>query len=168
VLAYHLSVFLHILAATVWIGGLVFFAVVAVPLIRNKEFSGAAPRIVEWMGTRFRYVGWLTLGLLVLTGYTNLVYRGLALSDWLKPVMWTGYFGTALAYKLVFVAIILIVSAVHDFYIGPRATRIWKESPTSAKAAVYRLAASWIGRLNLILALAVLACAVMLVRGIPF
>jgi uncharacterized membrane protein len=168
VLGYYLSVFFHILAATVWVGGLIFFAAVAIPMIRNTEFAGTAPRIVEWIGMRFRYVGWITLGLLVATGTTNLLYRGFGPSDWFSPGMWTGYFGTALAYKLIMVSIILIISALHDFYIGPRATRLWQKNPDAPQAVSYRKAASWIGRANLILALAILACAVMLVRGIPF
>ncbi len=163
---YHLSVFLHILAATIWIGGLIFFALVAVPLVRKSEFVSFAPKIVQWMGIRFRTISWIVLLTLLVTGVTNLLYRGFGWSDFFRASMWRGYFGQALAYKLAFFSAILLLSAIHDFVIGPRATETWRLTPE--KSSRLRRAASWIGRMNLLLALAVLACAIMLVRGIPF
>lgn len=165
---YLIFIFLHVLSAMVWIGGLMFFVTTMVPFVRKKEFQGVAGSIVEWIGLRFRYVGWLSLWTLVLTGLINLYFRGYRWPDYFSAEMWTGYFGETLAVKLILVAIIFILSAVHDFYIGPKATALWKENPDSPDSRRYRKAASWIGRVNLALGLCVLMCAIMLIRGWPW
>jgi hypothetical protein len=84
--------------------------------------------------------------------------------------MWSGQvfagdFGHTLAVKLLLVGVILTISVVHDFFIGPQATAIGQTAPGSPEAIRLRRRASWIGRLNLLLSLAVIALAVKLVRG---
>jgi len=162
---YILSVFFHILSAAVWIGGMAFFAFVVVPLIRNPEYRSSAPALVEWLGRRFRYVGWICLSLLTITGYINLSFRGFGLSDFFSSGMWTGFFGEILFVKLHFAALIFLASGIHDFYIGPRATLIWKKDPDSPQAMKWRKTASWFGRLNFVMSLAALLCGIMLIRG---
>ena len=56
-----------------------------------------------------------------------------------------------------------VTAKFHDFEIGPKATRAWEAG--SESAATLRRVASWIGRLNLLLGLVVVALAVALVRG---
>jgi len=70
--------------------------------------------------------------------------------------------------KLFLVAIILVASAYHDFFVGPQATVAWQATPTSPDARRLRWQARWLGRMNLLLALIVVALAVMLVRGRPW
>ncbi len=164
---YLLSVWLHILAAAVWIGGMAFLALVLVPLVRRPEHRSAAVSIVRWTGVRFRPVGWVALGLLVLSGVFQLAYRGFGWADAVGGRLWAGPFGRILAVKLGLVAAVVVLSAVHDFVIGPRATAVWQQKPDAPEARRLRRAASWIGRLNLLLALSIVAFGVMLVRGLP-
>ncbi|MFQ5682260.1 MAG: DUF4149 domain-containing protein [Candidatus Binatia bacterium] len=150
-----------------WIGGMVFLVVVLVPAIREPAHQAVASSLVHWTGQRFRWVGWVCLGLLILTGVFNLAYRGFGWLDLWNGQLWQGSFGTSLEIKLLLVAVILLLSVVHDFNIGPRASDLMQSNPASPKAARLRRQASWIGRLNLFLALAVVALGVMLVRGWP-
>jgi putative copper export protein len=71
--------------------------------------------------------------------------------------------GCFLLVKLGLVAAILALSGLHDFWIGPRASRALREG--SAQAGRWRAQATWLGRINLLLSLGVLALAVLLVRG---
>ncbi|MFQ5795545.1 MAG: hypothetical protein ACE5JP_10915 [Candidatus Bipolaricaulia bacterium] len=71
---YLLSVWLHILAAAIWIGGMVFLALILVPVTRRPEHRGIAVSLIHWTGVRFRWVGWICLGLLLLSGIFNLAY----------------------------------------------------------------------------------------------
>lgn len=167
-LLYELSVWLHILAAAVWIGGMSFIALVLVPVIRRPEFHGSAAALIERTGRQFRGVGWLCLGLLVLTGVFNVAVRGGGGVGAPSPSLWTGPFGRTLGLKLLLAAAILALSAAHDFVIGPRAMERWRRSPESAEAIRLRRQAAWIGRLNLLLALIAVGLGVMLVRGIPW
>jgi len=164
---YLFSVWLHILAAAVWIGGMVFLALVLVPVTRRPEYRPIAAGLVQWTGERFRWVGWTCLGLLVLSGGFNLAYQGFGWADLWTGRLWEGGFGRVLAVKLLLVAVILLLSAVHDFLVGPRATVLWQARPDSPEARRLRRRASWFGRLNLALGLAVVALAVLLVRGLP-
>ena len=77
---YLLSVWLHILAATVWIGGMSFLVLVVVPWLRRGGRVEAAAFLRE-TGERFRNVGWSCFLLLAATGTFNLWVRGVRLSD---------------------------------------------------------------------------------------
>ncbi|MBI2372085.1 MAG: DUF4149 domain-containing protein [Deltaproteobacteria bacterium] len=164
---YLVSVWLHILAAAVWIGGMAFLALILLPVTRRPEYRASAPGLIHWTGVRFRWVGWACLGLLLLSGTFNLVYRGVGWADVWSGRLWQGPIGRVLAIKLLLVVIVLGLSLVHDFRIGPRATALWQASPGSPEARRLRQQASWIGRLNFLLALALVALGMLLVRGLP-
>ena len=76
-LLYLLFVWLHILASAVWIGGMVFLSIILVPVSRRPEYHGVASSLIHGTGVRFRTVGWICLGILLLTGTFNLHYRGI-------------------------------------------------------------------------------------------
>lgn len=166
-LAYLLSVWLHILAASVWIGGMVFVALVVVPVIRRPEMREAAAKLIHFTGIRFRWVGWACFALLFLTGVFNVLYRGIGWAELFSAAFWSGPFARLLSLKLLVFALILLASALHDFVVGPRAVALWREQPGSPEAARLRRQATRFGRLNLLLALLVLALGVMLARGTP-
>lgn len=162
---YLFSVWLHILGAAVWIGGMVFLGLVLVPVIRGSDFAHVRTALLYRTGLRFRWAGWAVLGLLVITGILNLGYRGYTWADLWHGTLWQGSWGTILAWKVALVGLVLVVSAVHDFYLGPRATRLLAQKPDSTGAQRLRRTASIIGRLMLLVSLIILALAVMLVRG---
>src|SRR5689334_14390764 len=115
---YLLSVWLHILAAATWLGGMLFFVIVLVPITRRAEYKGIAGELVQWLGERFRWLGWVCFGLLIVTGTVNLIYRGVTWASLGDARFWRGEWGQTLGLKLGLVAIILAVSAYHDFYVG--------------------------------------------------
>ncbi len=164
---YMLTVWVHILAAAVWIGGMVFLVVVLVPVTRRPEYRGVAASLIHWTSLRFRWIGWLCLGLLLLTGTFNLIQRGFGWGDLWSGRLWEGLSGGILAVKLLLLGVVFLLSALHDFIIGPRATALWRSNPVSLEAMRLRRQAIWIGRLNLLLALIAVAFGVMLVRGWP-
>ena len=164
---YLLSVWFHILAAIVWIGGMAFLILVLVPAIRQPQYRGVVVSLIHWTGLRFRLVGWVCMGLLLFSGTFNLAYRGFGWADFWSGQLWQGSFGRILGVKLLLVAVILVASTVHDFSVGPRATAALKQDPVSTQAVRLRRQATWLGRLNMALALVVVALGVMLVRGWP-
>lgn len=181
---YQLSVFLHILSAIIWIGGMLFLALVIVPTTRDLPPADRAA-LFGAVGRRFRTVGWVCIVILLATGTVNATYRGVTWDNLFSATLWSSPFGMTLALKLGVVVVMLALSAYHDFVIGPRSVRLAEaaarhgpEKPalpsmghsTNALAEVHRTRrlASRIGRLEAILALVVLALAIMLVRGAPF
>lgn len=164
---YILSVVLHILAAITWIGGMVFLVLVAVPLLRRPELRDQAGTLMSVLGLRFRTVGWIALGTLVATGVVNLHFRGFTLGQIFDGEVFAGEWGKTLAHKLTLVATVLALGGVHDFWIGPKATRLMREAKPEAQAERERLrrVASILGRVTFVLAIAIVWFAVRLVRG---
>lgn len=163
---YLISVWLHVLAATTWLGGMLFLVLVIVPWLRAGARADAVA-MLRATGTRFRAVGWACFGLLLATGTFNLWVRGVRLRELADPTWLRAPFGSAVAIKLTIFAMVLGVSAVHDFWLGPRATVEAGADPGSAQALRLRRWASWVGRANVLLALALFFLAVVLVRGWP-
>ena len=64
--------FVHLLAVLTWVGGMLFVAVVLVPVARRLEDAALRTRLVQDVGRRFRTVGWIALMLIVATGFGNL------------------------------------------------------------------------------------------------
>lgn len=164
---YLLSVWLHILSAVIWLGGILFLVLVLVPVMRREPDRRRFAALVHAVGEQFRWIGWGCFGLLVLSGTVNLAYRGFDWADLWSGRLWQGPFGRALAIKLFLFALVLILSALHDFAIGPRATRLGRVQPDDPQAVRLNAQARWIGRINLILALGIMFMAVVLVRGWP-
>ncbi len=164
---YLLSVWIHILAATVWIGGMLFLVLVVVPWLRKGGRKDAAVFLRE-TGERFRNVGWICFGLMFVTGAFNLWARGIRWEDFTRTEWLLSSFGRTVILKLSAFALVLVVSAVHDFVVGPRATRAIAIDGHSEQARGERRRASILGRANVILALVLVAAGVMLVRGTPW
>jgi hypothetical protein len=85
-----------------------------------------------------------------------------------NAAFWQGSFGRTLTIKLMLVAAILVISAFHDFSLGPRAAWAWEVDAGSAETLRLRRQAARLGRANLLLALIVVLLGIMLVRGAPW
>lgn len=160
---YYANVTLHVIAAMMWLGGMFFLGLVGVPVLRSFD-APLRQRLFQELGLRFRRVGWWAIGVLVFTGVVNLHYRG-----WLGRTgglgsreFWRTGTGHALAAKLLAVAIMISISALHDFIEGPRASRAVPGSPA---ALVLRRRAMLLGRLNAIVGILLVIAAVRLARG---
>ena len=165
---YLVSVWVHILAAIVWIGGMFFLVLVVVPWLRGARQRFDVSSFLNETGTRFRTIGWICFGILVVTGSLNLWFRGVRLSDFFRAEWLSSPFGETVLLKIGVFAVVLVVSALHDFVIGPRAVAAIARDPESREARVARRRASLFGRVNAVLALVLVAVGVMLVRGRPW
>nr|WP_053237850.1 CopD family protein [Sandaracinus amylolyticus] len=163
---YVISVWLHILAAITWIGGMFFLVLVVVPWMRRGERAAGA-KLLQQTGARFRNVGWACFAVLLVTGTFQLAMRGVELGDFVDPVWLGSSVGSAIALKLGVFAIVLAISAVHDFVHGPRATRAVQADPGSREAERMRRRASMLGRVNVVLAMLLVLLGVVIVRGWP-
>ncbi len=133
------------LAAITWIGGMLFIALVLVPITRRLEDQTLRTRLVHDVGLRFRTIGWIALGVLVVTGLLNL---------WTHPGLLSS---PRFHWKLGLVVLTLILSAFHDFVLGPRAG-----APGADPSA--RVRTSWVARVNVLVVLIIVALALSLFR----
>jgi putative copper export protein len=91
--------FLHVLAATIWVGGQLVLAAL-VPTLRR--FGAEVPRAAAG---RFNQVAWAAFAVLIVTGVWNIIAVGGDIDD-------PGY-KTTLIVKLVVVAISGVTAALH-------------------------------------------------------
>ena len=160
---YYINVSVHLLAALLWLGGMFFLAVVGAPVLRAVEPPDLRRDLFTQIGGAFRTVGWVAIGILLVTGIVNLHFRGLFSSGLLvSAAFWDSSYGKALAVKLVAVLFMLVVQAVHDFVHGPRSGRL---DPSTEEGLRARRMAAWLGRLNAVAGLVVVLAAVRLARG---
>ena len=99
-----------LLAAAVWVGGTVALVFVAVPVIIRLEGEERG-RSLKALGTRWRPIGYGALGVAVVTG--------LLLADGDLDGASSG-FGIVLAVKMAAVALLIGMSVLHDYVLGPR------------------------------------------------
>ena len=120
-----IRLFLHVLAATVWVGGQITLAAL-VPVLRR---SGAdIPRAAAH---RFNQVAWPAFAVLIITGIWNVI----AVRSQV-----TGSYETTLVVKLVVVLISGVTAALHARARGPGALAVF-----GALTGVSALAALFLG-----------------------
>lgn len=161
---YTWAVFFHLVFVTFWLGGMLFTVAVLVPATRKKLAAQRGMLFTE-LGTRFSKISWAVFPLLLITGYIALLGRGFSNEMIFSAGFWDTYYGTRLMGKLHLFGGVIIVSGLHDFWLGPRAAELMESNPGSKKTERMRKASSWAGRINLLLGLAILFYAVGLVRG---
>ena len=71
---YFFNVWIHILAAAIWTGGLIYTAAVVVPFALSHP-PDERQRILRGLARRFRWIGWGSMAVLLITGIGNLVLR---------------------------------------------------------------------------------------------
>lgn len=157
---YHLSVYLHVISAIVWVGGILFLGLIAVPALRRLDDERRS-QLLDDIGTRFRNFGYTFLTISVITGVIQAGYRGATVANVLNGTFFQSTFGRNLALKLLFVALMVGVSISHDFFVGPAAVRANRAGQDTTRL---RKTASWLARVTALLALIVIAYAVKLVR----
>ncbi|HLR31914.1 MAG TPA: DUF4149 domain-containing protein [Fodinibius sp.] len=162
---YKVAVYIHVFSAIFWIGGMLFTAAVLVPASRDKLLKAKKGAFFSLIGKKFSKISWVLFGVLIVSGVTALAARGYPLSVLINEGFWQAGFGKTLSIKLWLFAAVLIISGIHDFWLGPKAARLIDEEPHSESTRYFRKAASWAGRLNLILGLFILYFAISLLRG---
>lgn len=150
---------IHVMAAVVWLGGMVFLSLVLVPVFRRGTFGADRRILFQTLARRFRVIVWVTIGILVLSGPLLVSSRTGTLEE---PEAWR----SVLHLKLWLVAGLVLLTAVHDFWLGPLVGRLRREAadiPSPADLLLIRSSAV-VARFGLVLGMAVLFLAVALAR----
>jgi putative copper export protein len=115
------------------------------------------------LGKQFRTVGWIAIAVLIATGLLNLYFRGLLTTSVLgSAAFWASSYGMALAWKTGAVAAMLIVQGIHDFWLGPSASRL---PPGSPQLLTARRRAALLARASGLFGIIIVIAAVRLARG---
>lgn len=157
--AFSLLVWLHLLAAVSWVGGMVFLSLVLAPSYRSLAAKPDAGALFRLTARRFRFVVWGAIAVLLGTGPILMASHGWPL---VEPRGWP----SPLAVKLSLVGIVLAMTLSHDVIVGPRVRALLARPPEerTSRHELVLLASTWIPRSALLLTLAVLLAAVILAR----
>jgi uncharacterized membrane protein len=113
-----LLLWLHLLAAMIWIGGLMFQVLVVFPTLAWTTPTGERVRFALSLEARFRVILWPAVGLALFTGLVNL------LNVWYATVVTAGSISPTfihlLSVKLGLVIGMIAVQAVQQLLIYPR------------------------------------------------
>lgn len=140
---YHVCVALHLLAMATWLGHMFIWSIVVGPsakALRPAEDSQSLR--VASLSTGG--LGWPALTVLVVTGGYLLARRGLTVETLVTGAAFAGPLGKVLALKLSAVSVMVLYQSVY--------------AHRPAKFAVH---------VNMLVALVILGCSVLLVRGLP-
>ena len=152
---YLISVFVHVICAALWIGGMLFIPLVLVPSIKKQPNR---IWLLHKTGIKFRFYGWIAVIILFISGFLNMYFRGIPFT---KEFFVNSSYGKLMLLKLAFFALMLIVGGIHDFYIGMKSIDEMQQS----SGRKFKLLARWTGMLNLLLALYIAFLGVVISRG---
>jgi putative copper resistance protein D len=104
---------IHVLGATVWVGGTVALTFIAVPAIRLLTGEPRATAMRE-LGHRWRPIGWGALIVMIATGAILGAHVLPGSSTSAKVIF---------AVKMACFAALLVTASLHDFIVGPKVAR---------------------------------------------
>lgn len=157
--AYVISVFIHVIAACMWIGGMLFLILAFIPGIKMQPNK---VNLIADVSLKYRNVGAVALAALLFTGILQLEYRGVR---WTMEYFTTSSFGKMVGLKIVVFILIAIISLVHDYYLGARAIEIWKNQPDHPRTTKLRALSRLLGRVSFVFALVAAWLGIILARG---
>lgn len=152
-----IPLWLHIIAATIWVGSQVMMFVAVIPAGRLIDEPQLRMRFLQSLTVRFGWLGAGALTLLVLTGIDNI-------SRYAPGDVFDYRYGYVLTVKLVMVVLIIALTYFHTRVVGPRLMHelmmlAASGTPDFARLSQLRRTSILTSSVILLLSLAVLFCA---------
>lgn len=151
---YYISVWLHIIGAAFWIGGMLFLPLVLLPGIKAHPDRR---NLLMATGLRFRFYGYIVLTMMLITGLLNIYFRGISFS-W--QFFTESRYGRLVSLKIILFTLMILVSLFHDLFAGRKAIEQIQNT------AQLKSIASWTGRILLLIALIMAYIGVLISRGV--
>ena len=155
-----IPLWLHIVAATVWLGPQIFMFVVTVPAVRVIADRETRIQVLRVVTTRFGWLAWSAMVVLVLTGISNVFDHedesGISVLDFDWRYSWIFFT------KMALVGLMIALTALHSFVVGPRQMALAEQEEESEEAARLRRSGIILSSVNLLAALATVFAAALL------
>lgn len=151
---------IHIVAVTVWLGPQFFLFLVTMPALRTIDDQALRLRLMRIIVTRFGWLAWGAMVIIVLSGISNLFQVGGSTALDLSSTEFRYFHIFSL--KMVLVGLTVLLTASHTFLIGPRLLRMQEEMADSGRVAGMRRLSMTVSGLALLLSIAVVYVATLL------
>ncbi len=129
------TVWLHLLAVTIWIGPQFFIFIAALPAIREVGDRQLRAKVMRIVVTRFGYMAWAALVVIVLTGISNIFQTT---DDFPYVFDYDHRYAQVFSTKMTVLGVTVLLTAIHTFIVGPRQMKL-AEEPNPDEAEVARL-----------------------------
>ena len=80
-----ISLFLHVISAIFWIGGMLFLSLVIVPFLLALKDPQEKSAVYRKIGPKYRTLAWIAIIILLITGPINLYLLGINPVDNIHP-----------------------------------------------------------------------------------
>ena len=111
----------HLIAASLWVGGMIYVATIYLPVLRRKSLAERVGSLV----TLLPYYSPLAITGIILMSITGPLSATIRLNSW-QQLLDTAY-GRALSVKVMLVGLLLITSAIHVFFLRPQLAKEYKK-----------------------------------------
>ena len=148
---------IHILAATIWVGPQVFMFVAAVPAVRTIEDMQVRTRVMRVITKRFNSLAWGALTVLVITGIANLYEEDLDIDQ-----LFDLNFGVVFQVKMTLLIATVVLTGLHSFVIGPRVLSMQEAAVDADEIAPVRRWSIIVSAVNMLIALGLVFCGALL------
>ncbi|MBI3994763.1 MAG: CopD family protein [Nitrospirae bacterium] len=152
-----LLIWIHLVAAVAWVGGMIFHR-----LVLRPSLAGISPPakgqdlltgILVRMDSRYKTLRWLSLATLLVTGIVLLINEG-------GSARMESAWGAVLMLKLLFVLIVIGLTAIHDVGMAPA-----RAIPSGASSQPPGRASDWVSDTIFALGLVIVLIAAYLVKS---
>lgn len=107
--------FAHVLGVAMWLGGMLFLGLIAVPAARATGDRGASRALIADVGKRFGKIGGAAWVVILVTGGGLMSHRNLSFGD-----LTSSDYGRKILAKLILLLLIGVAVLVHGMWQGPR------------------------------------------------
>jgi uncharacterized membrane protein len=134
---YAVSLFLHLLALALWLGGIAFFLVVFGPAVHELN-PGAGITVLNQGRVAFEALSWMGIVLVMITGMTNLILRNQMSGAYLGQT-----YMVVLAIKLFLFIAMLVHHSLQVFKYGPKILMLTAEAGAEVSSWPEPLRSHW-------------------------
>lgn len=159
---YFIFLILHVFSAMIWIGGMIFYVIVVMPVIRNSEFTNQKLKLLQFTALQFRKISYFIFLIFVVSG-TGLLYEKGFFSFESGFRLWTSNIGLMFLFKIGLFTVLFLSSLYHDFVTGPKTFVYFATDPLLHEK--YRKTSAFFGRFNLLLSVSMAILGILVSRG---
>ena len=150
---YYITVWLHIIGGTFWIGGMLFLPLVLLPGIKDHPDR---KKLLMTIGLKFRFYGYIVLGIEFITGLLSIYFRGISFSS---QSFTESRYGALVSLKVILFVMMIIISLFYDLLFDRKDTTQMPANQT------LKMIAKWTGTVLLLISLVIAYIGILISRS---
>ncbi|TGM47386.1 hypothetical protein EHQ92_05550 [Leptospira biflexa] len=159
---YLIYLLFHILSAMIWVGGMIFYVIVVMPVIRNPKLRDQKITLLQLTALQFRKISYSLFLIFLVSGFGILYAKGYLIDGQLVS-FFTSNIGYMFLTKIFLFLFLFLPSLYHDFVSGPK-TFLYLDQD-SVQYERYRKRSGFFGRFNLLLSVSIAILGILVSRG---